>query len=124
MIPIPIFVVFCPERLAIVLFSGIITTNLGETATLTEIAGRKKTDTSLQNMPFFLTGEGYFFWPDFFDYESISSFTTISYKHKDKYIDSSHILCQRLKSIKMPHASHSAIISRIQSGSTKAKTTQ
>jgi hypothetical protein len=71
MIPIPIFVVFCPERLAIVLFSGIITTNLGETATLTEIAGRKKTDTSLQNMPFFLTGEGYFFWPEFFDYKSI-----------------------------------------------------
>jgi hypothetical protein len=55
------FVVFCPERLAIVLFSGIITTNLGKAATLTGIAGRKKTDTSLQNMPFFLTGEGYFF---------------------------------------------------------------
>jgi len=56
-----VFVVFCPETLAIVLFSGIITTDLGKTATLTEIAGRKKTDTSLQNMPFSLTGEGYFF---------------------------------------------------------------
>ncbi|NOR20370.1 MAG: hypothetical protein GQ538_09825 [Xanthomonadales bacterium] len=61
-IPITIFVVFCPERLAIVLLSGIITTNLGKTATLTGIAGREKTDTSLQNMPFFLTEEGHFFY--------------------------------------------------------------
>ena len=56
------FVVFCPERLAIVLISGIITTSLGKTATHTEIAGREKTDTSLQNMPFSLTGEGHFFY--------------------------------------------------------------
>jgi len=56
------FVVFCPERLAIVLVSGIITTNLGKTATHTEIAGRVKMDTSLQNMPFSLTGEGHFFY--------------------------------------------------------------
>lgn len=56
------FVVFCPEKLAIVLVSGIITTNLGKTATHTEIAGREKTDTSLQNMPFSLTGEGHFFY--------------------------------------------------------------
>jgi hypothetical protein len=52
---------FCPEKVAIFGISGIITTNLGKTATHTEIAGRKKTDTSLQNMPFSLTGEGYFF---------------------------------------------------------------
>jgi hypothetical protein len=30
-------------------------------ATPTGIAGREKTDTSLQNMPFSLTGEGHFF---------------------------------------------------------------
>ena len=53
---------FCPERVAIVGVSGIITTNLGKTATRTKVTGRKKTDTSLQNMPFFLTEEGYFFW--------------------------------------------------------------
>jgi hypothetical protein len=52
---------FCPKTLAIVSVSGIITTNLGKTATLTKITGRKKTDTSLQNMPFSQTGEGYFF---------------------------------------------------------------
>jgi hypothetical protein len=53
---------FCPERVAIIGVSGIITTNLGKTATRTKVTGRKKTDTSLQNMPFFLTEEGYFFW--------------------------------------------------------------
>jgi hypothetical protein len=55
------FVVFCPEKVAIVSVSGIITTNLGKTATYTKVAGREKTDTSLQNMPFSLTGEGHFF---------------------------------------------------------------
>ena len=55
---------FCPERVAIIGVSGIITTNLGKTATRTKIKGRKKTDTSLQNMPFFLTEEGYFFGCD------------------------------------------------------------
>ncbi len=54
---------FCPEKVAIVVISGIITTNLGKTATLTGVAGREKTDTSLQNMPFSQTGEGHFFWP-------------------------------------------------------------
>ena len=53
---------FCPERVAIVGISGIITTNLGKTATRTRIIGRKKTDTSLQKLPFSLTGEGHFFW--------------------------------------------------------------
>jgi hypothetical protein len=52
---------FCPERLAIVGISGIITTNLGKTATRTRITGRKKTDTSLQKLPFSPTGEGHFF---------------------------------------------------------------
>lgn len=52
---------FCPNKVAIIGISGIITTNLGKTATHTEIAGREKTDTSLQNMPFSLNGEGYFF---------------------------------------------------------------
>jgi len=52
---------FCPEKVAIFGISGIITTNLGKTATHTEIAERKKTDTSLQNIPFSLTGGGYFF---------------------------------------------------------------
>ena len=52
----------CPERVAIVSVSGIITTNLGKTATRAKVTGRKKTDTSLQNMPFFLTEEGRFFW--------------------------------------------------------------
>ena len=52
---------FSPERVAIIGVSGIITTNLGKTATHTEIAGREKTDTSLQNMPFSQTGEGHFF---------------------------------------------------------------
>jgi hypothetical protein len=56
-----IYVVFCPEKVAIIEVSGIITTNLGKTATLTRIAGRKKTDTSLQNMPFPLNGGGHFF---------------------------------------------------------------
>ena len=51
----------CPEKVAIVGISGIITTNLGKTATRTKVTGRKKTDTSLQNMPFSLTGEGHFF---------------------------------------------------------------
>jgi hypothetical protein len=73
-----VFVVFCPERLAIALFSGIITTNLGKTATLTEIAGREKTDTSLQNMPFSLTGEGHFFCLVVCDGKTINiSITTI-----------------------------------------------
>ena len=53
---------FCPETLAIVAMSGIITTNLGKTATRARITGRKKTDTSLQKLPFSLTGEGHFFW--------------------------------------------------------------
>jgi len=52
---------FCLEKVAIVGVSGIITTNLGKTATRTKVTGRKKTDTSLQNMPFSLTGEGHFF---------------------------------------------------------------
>jgi len=56
-----IFVVFCPEKVAIIGVSGIIATNLGKSATHTKVAGRKKTDTSLQNMPFSLTGEGHFF---------------------------------------------------------------
>ena len=56
---------FCPERLAIVGVSGIITTNLGKTATRAKVTGRKKTDTSLQNMPFSLTGGGHFFVPWF-----------------------------------------------------------
>ena len=47
--------------LAFFKISGIITTNLGKTATQAKIAGREKTDTSLQNIPFSLTGEGYFF---------------------------------------------------------------
>jgi len=61
-----IFVVFCPEKLAIVVISGIITTNLGKSATHIKIAGREKTDTSLQNMPFSQTGEGHFFCLVFF----------------------------------------------------------
>jgi hypothetical protein len=52
---------FCPEKVAIISVSGIITTNLGRTATHTEVIGRVKTDTSLQNMPFSLAGEGHFF---------------------------------------------------------------
>ena len=56
-----IYVVFCPEKVAISPLSGIITTNLGKTATLTKIAGREKTDTSLQNMPSPLNGGGHFF---------------------------------------------------------------
>ncbi len=52
---------FCPETLAINCISGIITTNLGKTATKSKIAGREKTDTSLQNMPFSIIGEGHFF---------------------------------------------------------------
>jgi hypothetical protein len=79
MTPIEIFVVFCPERLAIVLISGIITTNLGKAATLTEIAGRKKTDTSLQDMPFSLTGEGYFFWPVYFEQKILTHSITMIY---------------------------------------------
>ena len=59
------FVVFCPEKVAIAGVSGIITTNLGKTATHAKVTGRKKTDTSLQNMPFSLTGKGHFFWPVF-----------------------------------------------------------
>ena len=64
---------FCPKSLAIVSVSGIITTNLGKTATLTRVTGRKKTDTSLQNMPFSQTGEGYFFWSEYFQNTSIKS---------------------------------------------------
>ncbi len=54
---------FTQKTLAFFYFSGIITTNLGKTATHTEIAGRKKTDTSLQNMPSSVAGGGYFFVP-------------------------------------------------------------
>jgi hypothetical protein len=50
-----------PKKVAINSISGIITTNLGRTATHTEVIGRVKTDTSLQNMPFSLAGEGHFF---------------------------------------------------------------
>ena len=53
---------FCLEKVAFIQVSGIITTNLGKTATRIKIAGREKTDTSLQNMPFSQTGEGHFFW--------------------------------------------------------------
>jgi len=53
---------FCPEKVAIIGVSGIITTNLGKTATRTKVTGRKKTDTSLQNMLFSLTGGEHFFW--------------------------------------------------------------
>jgi hypothetical protein len=56
-----IFVVFCPEKVAIGVISGIITTNLGNTATYTKVVGREKTDTSLQSMPLSKTGEGHFF---------------------------------------------------------------
>ena len=52
---------FCWEKVAIICISGIITTNLGKTATRIKIAGREKTDTSLQNMPFSRPGEGHFF---------------------------------------------------------------
>jgi len=52
---------FAQKTLAFLIFSGIITTNLGKTATQAKIAGRKKTDISLQNMPFSLIGGGYFF---------------------------------------------------------------
>jgi hypothetical protein len=52
---------FSPEKVAIMGISGSITTNLGKTATRTRIIGRKKTDTSLQKLPFSLTGEGHFF---------------------------------------------------------------
>jgi hypothetical protein len=55
------FVVFCPEKFAICMFSGIITTKLGKSATHTKSAGRENTDTSLQNMPFSCNGEGHFF---------------------------------------------------------------
>ena len=61
-----ILLFFCIKKVAIAPFSGIITTNLGKTATPIKIAGREKTDTSLQNMPFSRTGEGHFFWPGFF----------------------------------------------------------
>jgi len=63
---VKIYVVFCPEKLAIIKLSGIITTNLGKTATLAKIAGRKKTDTSLQNMLFSLNGGGHFFYVVYF----------------------------------------------------------
>ena len=36
------FVVFCPEKVAIFTFSGIITTNLGKTATLSGSQGAKR----------------------------------------------------------------------------------
>ncbi len=52
---------FCPEKVAIGVISGIITTNLGNTATYTKVVGREKTDTSLQSMPLSKTGEGHFF---------------------------------------------------------------
>ena len=52
---------FCPEKVAISVVSGIISTNLGNTATNTKVVGREKTDTSLQSMPLSRTGEGHFF---------------------------------------------------------------
>ena len=52
---------FAQKTLAFFIFSGIITTNLGKTATHTKVAGREKTDTSLQNIPFSFIGGGYFF---------------------------------------------------------------
>jgi tRNA U55 pseudouridine synthase TruB len=62
------FVVFCPEKVAIRSISGIITTDLGKTATHAEVRRAQKTDTSLQNMPFFLTEERHFFWPRVFQF--------------------------------------------------------
>ena len=52
---------FCPKKVAIVVISGIITTNPAKTAKLNRVTGREKTDTSLQNMPFSKNGEGHFF---------------------------------------------------------------
>jgi len=43
---------FSQKTLAFFVFSGIITTNLGKSATHTKSAGSKKTDTSLQKTPF------------------------------------------------------------------------
>jgi hypothetical protein len=61
-----ILLFFCVKKVAIAPVSGIITTNLGKTATPIKIAGREKTDTSLQNMPFSRTGEGHFLCPALF----------------------------------------------------------
>jgi hypothetical protein len=65
---------FCIKKVAIAPVSGIITTNLGKTATPIKIAGREKTDTSLQNMPFSQTGEGHFFYPAFLGRLSLEIF--------------------------------------------------
>ncbi|MCW8925497.1 MAG: hypothetical protein OQJ84_04510 [Xanthomonadales bacterium] len=64
---------FCPEKVAFIQVSGIITTNLGKTATPIKIAGREKTDTSLQNMPFSQTGEGHFLWSTKFNKTTIKN---------------------------------------------------
>ena len=62
-----LFVVFCPEVLAIIWISGTITTNLGKSATRAKIAGCKKSGTSLQNIPLSLKRKGYFFVCLFFN---------------------------------------------------------
>jgi hypothetical protein len=42
-------------------FSGIITTNLGKTATLTKVAGRERRVHHSKSLPLLLTGERFFF---------------------------------------------------------------
>lgn len=43
--------------------SGIITTNLGKTATFTEVAGRERRVHHSKNLPLLLTGERFFLAP-------------------------------------------------------------
>jgi hypothetical protein len=44
-------------------FSGIIATNLGKTATITEVAGRERRVHHSKSLPLLLTGERFFFAP-------------------------------------------------------------
>jgi hypothetical protein len=75
-----ILLFFCIKKVAIAPVSGIITTNLGKTATPIKIAGREKTDTSLQNVPFSRTGEGHFFCPAFYCSKPLKTYIKQSFK--------------------------------------------
>jgi len=53
---------FCPEGVAIVNISGIITTNLGESATHAKVRRARKDGYITPKYAFPLTGGRYFFW--------------------------------------------------------------
>ena len=56
------FVVFCPEKVAIISISGIITTSLGKTATKAEVRRARKDGYITPKYALLLKRRGVFFW--------------------------------------------------------------